>query len=162
MAIYLLAALAAASILPAQAQWDPHTDPGRCMKMAGYITVGDSTVCVGRSASAVVLSAPADEIAGASDSTDSIQLAGLPPLSEALRFCDTLHDDADDYSTRMYCRESTKEDRYPAVKAALEANPDSIHVKRCINGAIRKASKSSSTRGFNASDARGCISRGVQ
>ncbi len=149
-------------MLPAQAQWRPHTDPGRCASEAGYITVGSSTVCISGSASAGVATDPAWEPAGGADSAEPVALAGLPPLAQALRFCDTLHDDADDYSTRMFCRERTKDDDYPAVKAALDANPDSLHVKRCISGAIRKASKFSSTRGFNASNARGCIRRGVQ
>ena len=162
MARYLLAVLAATSMLPAQAQWRPHTDPGRCASEAGYITVGSSTVCISGSASAGVAMDPVWEPAGGADSPEPVALAGLPPLTEALRFCDTLLDDSGQYSTRMSCRERTKDDDYPAVKAALDANPDNLHVKRCISGAIRKASKYSSTRGFNASNARSCIRRGVQ
>ena len=59
----------------------------------------------------------------------------------------------------MYCRKQTKADDYPAVQAALEANPDSMHVKRCINGAMKNTK---SWKGFNASDAKFCIRRGVQ
>ena len=158
MVRYLLAVLAATSILPAQAQWSPHADPGRCLNASGYITVGSSTVCIGRSDGVLI----STEASGGVDPTEPVALAGLPPLSEALRYCDTLLGDGDEYSTRMFCRESTKDRDYPAVKAALEANPDSMHVKRCISGAIRKASKFSSTRGFNSSDAKGCIRRGAQ
>ena len=151
----LLALLAVEFMLPVQAQWAPHADPGRCENAAGYITVGSSTVCIGQPeglvGSAGLLSA--DGVV-----TPEL-LAGLPPLSEALRSCDTLHDDPEDYSTRMYCRKQTKADDYPAVQAALEANPDSMHVKRCINGAMKNTK---SWKGFNASDAKFCIRRGVQ
>ncbi|WP_137024934.1 hypothetical protein [Synechococcus sp. UW179A] len=75
MARYLLAVLAATSILPAQAQWRPHTDPGRCALDSGYITVGSSTVCIPRSASAVVSTDPAGELAGGADSTEPGALA---------------------------------------------------------------------------------------
>ena len=160
----LLALLAVEFMLPVEAQWAPHADPGRCENAAGYITVGSSTVCIaqpeGLVGSAGLLSA--DGVVSADGVAAPELLAGLPPLSEALRFCDTLLDDGDQYSTRMSCRQRTKEDDYPAVQAALEANPESMHVKRCISGAIRQASKFSNTRGFNSSDAKFCIRRGVQ
>jgi len=160
----LLALLAVELMLPVQAQWAPHADPGRCENAAGYITVGRSTVCIGQPQGPVgpagLLSA--DGVVSADGVATPELLAGLPPLSEALRFCDTLLNDGDDYSTRMFCRKRTKGDDYPAVQAALEANPDSLHVKSCISGAIRKASKFSDTRGFDASDAKFCIRRGVQ
>ena len=44
----LLALLAVEFMLPVQAQWAPHADPGRCENAAGYITVGSSTVCIGQ------------------------------------------------------------------------------------------------------------------
>ena len=70
MVRYLLAVLVAISMLPAQAQWRPHTDPGRCAQEAGYITVGSSTVCIPRSASAVVSTDSAGEPAGGADSAE--------------------------------------------------------------------------------------------
>ena len=75
MAQYLLAILAATSILPAQAQWSPHADPGRCQDASGYITVGSRTVCIPRSASAVVSTDPAREPAGGADSVEPPALA---------------------------------------------------------------------------------------
>ena len=75
MVRYLLAVLAATSMLPAQAQWRPHTDPGRCALEAGYITVDSSTVCIRRSASAVVSTDPGGEPTGGADSAAPSALA---------------------------------------------------------------------------------------
>jgi len=159
-----LVLFAAGFMLPVQAQWAPHGESGRCENAAGFITVGSSTVCIGQREALVgsdgLLSA--DGVVSADSVRPPELWAGLPPLSEALRFCDTLLDEGDEYSTRMSCRQSAKEDHYPAVQAALEAKPDSMHVQRCISGAILQASKLSDTRGFNSRDAKSCIRRGVQ
>ena len=142
----LLIFLAATTITPAHAQWAPHSDISRCIGSSGYIKVEGRVACVGHPL-------------GVSGGGDALALAGLPPLSEAMRSCDTLHDDPDDYSTRMYCRKRTKENDYPAVKAAVAANPESMHIKRCISGAFKNTK---TWKGFYASDAYSCIKRGVQ
>ena len=122
-----LVLLAAGFMLPAQAQWDPHGESGRCENAAGFITVGSSTVCIGQREVLVgsdgLLSA--DGVVSADGVRPPELLAGLPPLSEALRFCDTLLDEGDEYSTGCPAVRARKRITIPRCRLPRKPNPTS-------------------------------------